>query len=516
MTLRRIVALSRDPEVQQLAQKYGQEVFGADDLADALDVIQTTNPDLILFDHRFGTGHIREFLDRADKSRCIGIPIVVVGGDDNNIDPATLGSKQNPPLAGSTEFMQAGAYGYLKSRQDYPGFEQIISRIKNESEGSRDQCIVRRGSLGGAKSRQVTQATGDERQATESSRFFAEDLACSVSMVGCSKATLDTLKMIKLVAASRCNPILVLGETGTGKELATKAIHILRHPNEQFVAVNCAALTANLLESELFGHVKGSFTGADREKTGLLELAESGTLLLDEISEMPMALQAKLLRVLQEKCFRKVGGLKSIACNATIIASSNRNLKSEVQANRFRRDLYYRLNICPVTLAPLRSQGRRQDIRLLAEYFLKTSTICPDKCGKITSMTELAVEALEKHDWPGNVRELCNVIERAILLETTDKIGLNAIYIEPTEWSEVSNSTTPGLIKDFSLAKAERELISGALQKTGWQKTRAAALLGITRATLYAKVKQYNIEKNSYITNGPAKQERSEVPASLS
>ncbi|MCH7555875.1 MAG: sigma-54-dependent Fis family transcriptional regulator [Planctomycetes bacterium] len=501
MTLRRIVAVSKDPEVQQLAQKYGQEVFGADDLADALDIVQTVKPDLILFDHRFGTGHIREFLDRADKYST-NVPIVVVGDDDDNIDPATLGSIQNPPLAGSTEFMQAGAYDYLKGRQDYAGFEQIISRIKNESV-SRDPCLV-------------TRATSDERQATESSRFFAEDLACSVSMVGCSKATLDTLKMIKLVAASRCNPILILGETGTGKELAAKAIHILRHPNGQFVAVNCAALTANLLESELFGHVKGSFTGADREKTGLLELAESGTLLLDEISEMPLDLQAKLLRVLQEKCFRKVGGIKSIACNATIMASSNRNLKSEVQANRFRRDLYYRLNICPITLAPLRSQGRKQDIRLLTEYFLKTSTICPDKCGKITSLTELAIEVLEKHDWPGNVRELCNVIERAILLETTDKIGLNAIYIEPTEWNEVSNSTTPGLIKDFSLAKAECELIARALQKTGWQKTRAAALLGITRATLYAKVKQYNIEKDPYIADGPAKQEQNEVSSSLS
>jgi len=125
------------------------------------------------------------------------------------------------------------------------------------------------------------------------------------------------------------------------------------------------------------------------------------------------------------------------------------------------------------------------------------------------------MEALEKHDWPGNVRELCNVIERAILLETTDKIGLNAIYIEPTEWSEVSNSTTPGLIKDFSLAKAECELIARALQKTGWQKTRAAALLGITRATLYAKVKQYNIEKDSYIAHGPAKQKQNEVSSSF-
>ncbi len=474
MSLRRIVVVSKDPEVQQMAQEYAQEVFGADNLTDALDIVQTVNPDLMLFDHRFGPRHIHEFRDRADKNS-IEVPIVVVGNDDKNTDL-------------STEFIQTGAYDYLKSRQDYAQLEQIINRIKIESK------------------------TSHSEQTT--SQFFAEDLAGSVSMVGCSKAILNTLKMIKLVAASRCNPILIVGETGTGKELAAKAIHTLRHPNEQFVAVNCAALTANLLESELFGHVKGSFTGADREKTGLMELAQSGTLLLDEISEMPIDLQAKLLRVLQEKSFRKVGGIKNITCSATIIASSNRNLKNEVKANRFRRDLYYRLNISPITLAPLRSQERRQDIRLLAQYFLETSTICPQKCGKITSLTELAFEALERHDWPGNVRELSNVIERAILLETTDKIGLNAIYIDPTQWSEVSDGLTPGLIKDFSLAKAERELIARALQKTGWQKTRAATLLGITRATLYAKVKQYNIEKNSYIANGSVKQEQNEVSAS--
>jgi len=485
MSLRRIVVVSKDPEIQQLAQEYGREVFGADNLDDALDIVQTVNPDLMLFDHRFGPRQIHEFRDKADKNS-IEVPIVVVGGDDNNIDL-------------STEFIQTGAYDYLKSRQDYAQLERIINRIKIKSERPSPHSY---------------HPEGCSHSEQSTSHFFAEDLAGSVSMVGCSKAILNTLKMIKLVANSRCNPILIVGETGTGKELAAKAIHILRHPNQQFVAVNCAALTANLLESELFGHVKGSFTGADREKTGLMELAQSGTLLLDEISEMPIDLQAKLLRVLQEKTFRKVGGIKNITCSATIIASSNHNLKNEVQANRFRRDLYYRLNISPITLAPLRSQERRQDIRLLAKYFLKTSTICPEKCGKITSLTELAIEALERHDWPGNVRELSNVIERAILLETTDKIGLNAIYIDPTEWSEVSEGLTPGLIKDFSLAKAERELIARALQKTGWQKTRAAALLGITRATLYAKVKQYNIEKDSYIANGPVKQEQNELPAS--
>lgn len=470
--IRRIVAVSRNPEIQRLAQQYGREVFGADDLADALDIAKTASPDLILFDHRFNPGDIREFLKKADKNM-VDVPVVPIGGDDSD---AGL----------SDEFIRIGAYDYLQGKRDYKRLEKIVSRIKNNLITAERQSKDEKGSL-----------KSDCRQ--DMSRFFVEDLAASVSMVGKSSATVNTLKMTKLVAGSQCNPILIVGETGTGKEVVAKAIHSLRHPKEKFVAVNCAALTANLLESELFGHVKGSFTGAAHEKTGLLELAGSGTLLLDEISEMPIDLQAKLLRVLQEKSFRKVGGIKNIECKATIMASSNRNLNNEVQANRFRRDLYYRLNVGPITLAPLRAPDRSEDIRLLAEYFLKTSNICPEKRDKVKSLTQLAIEALEKHDWPGNVRELSNVIERAILLETTDKIGLSRIIIDPYECSRVSGSSRANLIKGFSLAKAERELIWRALQETGWQKTRAAALLGITRATLYAKVKQYQIEKDSCI-----------------
>jgi DNA-binding NtrC family response regulator len=475
-SLKRIVAVSRDAEIQRLAQQYGREVFGADNLTDALDVIKTVSPDLILFDHRFNPGHICEIFDTADKY-LKGVPVVAIGDDDSDTEL-------------SDEFKKAGAYDYLRGKGDYGRLEQIINVIENNLRASDRQP--------GNETEPLT--SGSEISA---SRFFAGDLAGSVGMVGKSCAVINTLKMTKIVAGSRCNPILVVGETGTGKELVTRAIHTLRHPNEPFVAVNCAALTANLLESELFGHVKGSFTGADREKIGLLELASTGTLLLDEISEMPIDLQAKLLRVLQEKTFRKVGGIKNIDCKATIVASSNRNLNKEVLANRFRRDLYYRLNVSPITLAPLRSPERREDIRLLAEYFLKTSTICPEKRDKVKSLTQMAIEALEKHDWPGNVRELSNVIERAILLETTDKIGLSGIIIDPADCGRVSGSSTTNLIKGFSLAKAERELISRALQETGWQKTRAAALLGITRATLYAKVKQYQIEKDSGIGKNP-------------
>jgi len=458
MTLRRIVAVSKEAEVQQLARQVGQEIFVADNLDEALDIVETVNPDLILFDHWFHPTSIREFLNMTEKNS-INVPVVAVGnGRDRDL---------------SAEFIQMGAYDYLQGRGDYSRLEQIVSRIKNKCE-----------------------AVNTERNAGD---FFAQDYAASVSMVGRSKAFVKMLGMIRLVAASRCNPVLIVGETGTGKELAAKAIHTLRHPDKPFIAVNCAALTANLLESELFGHAKGSFTGADREKIGLLELAEAGTILLDEISEMPMDLQAKLLRVLQEKTFRRVGGVKNITCNATIIVSSNRNLYRETKANRFRRDLYYRLNICPVIIVPLKSPDRKEDIPLLAEYFLKTSTICPEKHDKITSLTKLAVEALQEHDWPGNVRELHNVIERAILLETTDKIGLSSIVIDPPECGVLSESPTGGHIKDFSLTKAERELIARALQETGWQKTKAADLLGITRATLYAKVRQYNIEKGSYV-----------------
>jgi DNA-binding NtrC family response regulator len=488
--LRRIVVVGKNAEVQQLARQVGRDIFVADDFAEAFDIVKTVSPDLIVVDDRFNPNHIQEFIGTTDNNS-INVPVVVVGSEKNDPD-ISLG------------FIQVGAYDCLQGKQHYDKLRQIAHQIKNKHVVS------------------LSNPFGINTAKKNISDFFIDESAASVGIAGCSEALVKTLKMIKLVAASRCNPVLIIGETGTGKELVAKAIHTLRHPDEQFVAVNCAALTANLLESELFGHVKGSFTGADRDKIGLLELAGSGTIFLDEISEMPLDLQAKLLRVLQERTFRKVGGIKNITCNATIIASSNRNLHKETKANRFRCDLYYRLNVCPVVIASLKSPNRREDIPLLAEYFLRTSAICPDKSRQITSLTKLALEALAEHDWPGNVRELRNVIDRAILFETTDKIGLSSIILNPTECAFTTfaeaEQTSEGLsdppkagsipqwqtcspqrtnIKDFSLAKAERELVTRALAETGWQKTQAAALLGITRTTLYAKVKQYNIKRDS-------------------
>jgi DNA-binding NtrC family response regulator len=462
MVLRRVVAVSKNIEIQQLGGRIAQEVLVADDAVEAIDIVSTVNLDLILLDGCIQQDETLAVLKTTDNNP--RIPVIVIGANDNQ-------------PAWSAHFRQTGRLYYLPRVNDIDRLQQILSSIQTSAQSGRSSA-----------------ADG----------FFVDELSESVSMAGKSKAILHTLKMIKLVAGSNCNPVLITGETGTGKELAARAVHVYRHPNGPFVAVNCAALTANLLESELFGHTKGSFTSADRDKTGLLELAGQGTIFLDEISEMPLDLQAKLLRVLQEKTFRRVGGVTDLVCKATIIASSNRDLRQEVQANRFRRDLYYRLNICPITIAPLRNADRRTDIRLLAEYFLKTSTVCPAKAGKITSITEMAFEAIEEHNWPGNARELRNVIERAILLETTDKIGLSSIQIEQSDFElsqnitgpSVHNASSPG---DFSLDKAERELIARALQESGWQKTKAAALLGITRATLYAKVKQHNIQRGTYI-----------------
>ena len=461
MQLTKTVAITKDATTQNLLRKFSEQLFLADNLNEAIDICKSVTPELVIFDSQFDNSKIEAFFNSSNHES-FNAPVAVI-------------TKAETQCSQHESFIEMGAIGCIKGPHDYLEMEKITSRLKNNH----------------------------KKPETETIDFFACEHAAKASMVGKSTSTINALKMIKMVAQSQCNPVLVVGETGTGKEIAAKAIHNIKHPNEKFVAINCAALTANLLESELFGHVKGSFTGADKEKTGLLELAGNGTVFMDEISEMPLELQAKLLRVLQEKTFRKVGGVTDLKCNATIIASSNRNLYKETKENRFRSDLYYRLNICPIKLAPLRSLNRNEDIEMLANYFAQTSTICPDKKGKIKSITKMAIEALSKHHWPGNIRELKNVIDRAILLETTDKIGMSSIIIDSEEMQESNEQIALNAdnVINFSLSKAEKELIAKALRQTSGQKTRAASLLGITRATLYAKLKQYNIEKDSYSNN---------------
>lgn len=344
----------------------------------------------------------------------------------------------------------------------------------------------------------------------------AAEVSHSVGIVGESPAMKRAMDLIARVGKSHCNPVLICGETGTGKELAARAVHMWRHGSgRKFVAVNCAALTANLLESELFGHVKGAFTGADRDKTGLFELAQDGSIFLDEISEMAPELQAKLLRVLQEHSFRKVGGTADITCNATVIASSNRRLLNEVATGKFRCDLYYRLAVFPLTLPPLRDPTRRQDIPLLAGYFASIAA-----GGDEVEFAPQAIQRLMQHRWPGNVRELRNVIERAMLLENSGKITAESILFDDQELSLQAPAAVPSPVapaanaqEDFSLEAAEREFIIRALKEANWQRTRAAGLLGITRATLHAKLKRYDIKAPSSRSVEPA--EEPQVPAAV-
>ncbi|MEJ5259300.1 MAG: sigma-54 dependent transcriptional regulator [Anaerohalosphaeraceae bacterium] len=455
MTLEKILVVGRQPNTQQAARPFAKKLYAADETDDVWELLEAVEPNLIIFGEDIERTEILRTL-RAFRQSSLQRPVLIAG------------SINCPALE-----------TYLSEYQH----AECVLNIENADDFSRA----------------VQRLLLHQQESASDARFFMEDCPSSVSIVGKSRAMMQTLRMIRLVAQSSCNPVLIVGETGTGKELAARAVHILRNGSQQkFVAINCAALTANLLESELFGHTKGSFTSADRDKIGLLELAGTGTVFLDEISEMPLDLQAKLLRVLQERKFRKVGGLEEIDCRATIIASSNRNLLQEVEAGRFRKDLYYRLCVCPIPLAPLRAESRKDDILLLAEYFIQTSTICPEKKGKIKGLTSMAAEMLTRYHWPGNVRELKNVIERAILLESADRIGTSSLWLNPAFYfdAEQTQETSPAVpIKDFSLEKAERELVKKALEEAGWQKSRAASLLGITRATLYAKVKQYNLQE---------------------
>ncbi|MCX5684038.1 MAG: sigma-54 dependent transcriptional regulator [Planctomycetota bacterium] len=372
-----------------------------------------------------------------------------------------MGSKETPQDV--ARFLSAGARDYIPGPLTEANLPRLVAVLEAHAE---------------AKTRRAE-------------RFFAPECPAGVPLVGHSPAMRKMFEMIRLVAESDLSPVLILGETGTGKELVTQAVHALRGGGtEDFVAVNCATLTANLLESELFGHAKGAFTGADHEKIGLFEMAGEGTALLDEISEMSVGLQAKLLRVIQENSFRRVGGVKNVSCQATIVASSNRDLTEACKQGLFRPDLYYRLAVFPIVLPPLRSEERRADIPLLADYFIHVAS--KTGRGQARTLAPEAVEVLMRHDWPGNVRELRNVIERALLIEKGPTITPASLILDTQSRGQPA-AAAEAAGQDLSLETAERMFIMRALHETGWQRTRAAALLGITRATLHAKLKRYRI-----------------------
>ncbi len=303
-------------------------------------------------------------------------------------------------------------------------------------------------------------------------------------ILGKSKAIQAVFDLIRRVADSPTN-VLITGESGTGKELVAKAIHFNSDRKEApFIPVNCAAIPEQLLESELFGHMRGAFTDAKADKRGLFEEAQKGTLFLDEISELPLMLQAKLLRVIQEKEIRRVGANKSVAVDVRVIAATNLNLAEEVKAKRFRDDLYYRLNVIELKLPPLRE--RREDIPLLVEAFLK-------KCGEVRrkevkGVSEAALAMLMDYAWPGNVRELENIVERAVTLSRGDKISPDDLPLSVQGARGDRRVLDEAAEKTLPLHEIEKEYIKKILEKTGGNKYQAAHALGIDRKTLYRKL----------------------------
>jgi len=280
------------------------------------------------------------------------------------------------------------------------------------------------------------------------------------------------------------SPVLLIGETGTGKELVARAIHFtgLRR-KKALVPVDCSALTPTLVESELFGHVKGAFTGADHSKRGLLQTANEGTIFLDEIGELPIFLQAKLLRALQEKEIKPVGSTERIPINVRVIAATNRDLEAGVLAGTFRQDLYFRLNVVQIRLPALR--GRKVDIPLLVAHFLEKFS---DPLQSVRTISDDALRRLMAYDWPGNVRELENAIECAVALSSDSVLTVDDLASVPYRASAPNAPDSNELIR---LEEIERLAILHALRETGGDKFAAARLLGISKSTLYRKVKQY-------------------------
>jgi Nif-specific regulatory protein len=319
-------------------------------------------------------------------------------------------------------------------------------------------------------------------------------------IIGNSKAMQEVYWTIEKVAPSRAT-VLLLGESGTGKELAARAIHEASTRKEQpFIKINCAALPENLLESELFGHDKGAFTGATAAKPGRFELADGGTIFLDEIGEMPILLQAKLLRVLQEKQFERIGGTRTLTVDVRIIAATNVDLQSNVDHGLFRSDLYYRINVLPLNLPALRN--RRDDIPLLIEHFLQSSN---DRNDKNILLSTTSLDYLSSYDWPGNVRELQNLIERMVILADDQIIHPEALQehmtFNPRPERSIESSAVdpqPRMISQSSLQDLERNEIEASLRRNGWVQARAARELGLTQRQIGYRIRKFKLEKPSF------------------
>lgn len=450
---KRILVVDDDATTRRTLERFlvreGYLVSTAVNANDALLAVHVESPDIILSDI-YMPGKTGLELHSMIQELNLKIPTILMTGQDDM--PTTI------------KAMQQGAYDYLAKPLDLDRLKTLLSRLITTQELSERLSLI---------------------VDKETQEYKLEEV-----LVGHDLRMIEIYKTIGNVTRSRVT-VLIEGESGTGKELIARAIHYNSPWSaEPFIAVNCTALVETLLESELFGHVKGSFTGAVSDKRGKFELAHNGTIFLDEVAEISPALQVKLLRVLQEREFERVGGDKTIKMNARIIAATNRDMEKQVASGRFREDLYYRLNVVSIKVPPLRE--RKEDIPILVKRLLQQ--INEELHTKVWKISGGAMERIVKHDWPGNVRELQNILTRAIVLTKSD-------VLDETSIPDPSPASLTPASYDWkrTLAEVEHEHIMQVLKETGGNRTYAAKILGISKPTLYSRmplVAKENLDKN--------------------
>ena len=369
---------------------------------------------------------------------------------------------------------------------------EVQSTIRLHTENGRERMAV-------IRTTQLFNGDGNMQGTVATIKDITEEVAPQKREVIAESAQMrEVLHFVKRVAASEATTVLLEGENGTGKDLVAKTLHYQSmRQAEPFIAINCAAIPETLLESELFGYEKGAFTDARSQKRGIFELADRGTLFLDEIGEIPLMLQAKLLRVLEEQTFRRLGGLKDIQLDLRVMAATNKNLREAVKEGCFRQDLFFRLNVIHITIPPLRE--RPEDILPLVKFFIEHYNRKFKR--QIDGIAPEAARMLLGHDWPGNVRELRNAIERAMILEESAEITPPSLPLSIGHGTATAAVVPMAMMHTaaafpetgMSLEENERSLLSRALEKTGGNQTQAARLLSITRDTLRYKMKKFNL-----------------------
>ena len=450
--------------LRERLQREGYQVQEADTGAVALQTIREDEPDLILLDYRLPDMTGIDVLRQIRELR---------------LDTTTILITAYSSIGNAVEAMKLGAHDYLNKPVDH---DDLLATIAKALETTRLRREVR-------------------RHRSEQERLFG-----ITNIVGSSKAIQDILVLIRKIAGSAASTVLIQGESGTGKDLVAKAIHYASdRADKPFMNITCTAIPEALLESELFGHERGAFTDAKQLKKGLLETASRGTVFLDEIGDMGLALQAKMLRFLEEKTFRRVGGSQHIHVDVRVIAATNRDLEKWVKTGQFREDLYYRLKVIPIFLPSLKE--RKEDVADLVNHFLDQFNREFKK--NTERATPEALECLTQYRWPGNVRELKNVIERVMILENREELDVADLpkeIVHSPEADEDGEEMTPeggpapsaarllNLPEDgISLREVQRDLVRQALERTGGNQSRAARLLRISRDALRYKMKSFGL-----------------------